>query len=48
MICMLNGCKDKIFSILRFPRQSHAFAAGETRTLRGLPRGGGVHLLSGS
>ena len=35
-------------SILRFRKQSHAFAAGEARTLRGLPRGGGLHLLSGS
>ena len=48
MICMLNGCKDKIISILRFRMQSHAFAAGEARTLRGLPRGGGLHQLSGS
>lgn len=35
-------------SILRFRMQSHAFAAGEERTLRGLPRGRGLHLHSGS
>lgn len=32
----------------RFRKQSHAFAAGEAHMLRGLPRGGGLHLLSGS
>lgn len=35
-------------SILCFRKQSHAFAGGEARTLRGLPRGEGLHLLSGS